>query len=147
MPKDMGFTTDFDKLIKDNEDIKILQNIFQYDKEKTRFVKFSFMFNLFNVALLSEKYFEVYQLFFKDNVPKEDLENIFNDYQLDNLFNLLNFIDKYTDLKIYEKINEKNPHVYCKYMEIEELKKDIIKLKKEKDEINKKINNFWDFKK
>ncbi len=83
-------------------DTSILENIFQYFKENNKFVKFSYKFNIFNISLLCDKFFDIVLLFLLENLTKEQtkeqikeqikekLNIIFNNYDFVKLYKIIN---------------------------------------------------------
>jgi len=92
-------------IISFNKNLGVLKSLFQYDKNN-KFIKMSFSFNIFNIGLLCNKFFDICELFL-NNYHKEQLLNklneIFKDYNIQNLYTL---IDKYK-LSIMNMSNEK----------------------------------------
>lgn len=64
---------------------------FVFNRETGKFITLSFKFNIFNVALLCGKFFEVMSLFLidQDDIMRE-LVDIFGEFSLVNLYNLIN---------------------------------------------------------
>ncbi len=69
---------------------KMIDNIFQINKDNN-FIKLSYMFNIFNISLLCEKYFDIIKLLFSDYIIIDDIIEIFKDFSLVNIYYLINY--------------------------------------------------------
>jgi hypothetical protein len=71
-----------------------INSFFSIYKDTNKFVKFSFNFNLFNIALLSNKFFDIIPLFsdsFNNHKIKEKLQEIFINFNLVNIYNIIEY--------------------------------------------------------
>ncbi len=123
---------------KDKREVKIIKNtinnIFQINKENI-FIKFSFKFNIFNISLLCENYFDIITLLHNDTIELEDIIDIFKDYSLINIYYLINYyktnlniknIDKeFMNYKIHNTNNLNKPELYDKIIHNEKHMKKI----------------------
>ena len=71
--------------------LKTINNIFQINNTNN-FIKLSYMFNIFNISLLCEKYFDIVKLLLdKKDIIIEDIIEIFKDFSLVNIYYLINY--------------------------------------------------------
>ena len=77
---------------------QIIKDIISIDN-KNNFIKLSYKFNIFNISLLCEKYFDIVKLLFSDHIILEDIINIFKDFSLVNIFYLVNYYKTNLNIK------------------------------------------------
>ena len=112
---------------------KTITNIFQINNENI-FIKFSYQFNIFNISLLCEKYFDIVKLLYKDIIEIEDIIEIFKDFSIVNIYYLIkykkNIKQIYTDKNFMNNnfysttldntnINDNNKDIYNNIIKIE----------------------------
>ncbi len=99
---------------KNNDDKKIAMP-FIYDSNK-KFVSLTYKFNIFNLSIMCNKFFDIFLLFLNDfdyYFTKKTLQTIFDGYNLVNLYLLINHYK--TNLDAYENTGFNNKD--CPYNE------------------------------
>ena len=83
---------------------KIINNIFRLDSNNN-FISISYRFNIFNISLLCEKYKDIMELIYNNDIEYSinTIKEIFNDFNLSNIFYLIN---KYKTSLQGKKINK-----------------------------------------
>ena len=77
----------------DEKEMTLLKNLFSIENEYNEFITMSSNFNIFNVALLMGKYFEIVELLLKDIITIDDLMTIFNNKEgLKNIYDTFIYI-------------------------------------------------------
>ena len=147
----------------------ILENIFVFDNESLRYISISYRFNIFNISLLCNKFFDIIPLLINDednDKIKNNLIKIFEEFDIDKFYNLIdNYKFKYTMLKndakydnfnddfiFFNNIDESNKYnkivnveinsITNKDTVIDNLTENIVNLKNILKMINKDIPNF-----
>ena len=89
---------------------KTITNIFQID-DNNNFIKLSYKFNIFNISLLCEKYFDIIKLLFNNKISLENIKIIFKDFSLVNIYYLIiykkNIKQIYNDRNFMNFMNSK----------------------------------------
>ena len=61
--------------------IKLINNIINIDNKRNIFIKLSYRFNIFNISLLCNKYFDIVNIILNnDCIDKHVIEQIFKDF-------------------------------------------------------------------
>jgi len=87
---------------------KTINNIFQINNNN--FIKLSYQFNIFNISLLCEKYFDIIKLLYNDIITLDAIIEIFKDFSLVNIYYLINY--KKNIKQIHTDINFMNNKFY-----------------------------------
>ena len=77
---------------------QIIKDIISMDNQQN-FIKLSYKFNIFNISLLCENYFDIIKLLFSDHIIIEDIISIFKDFSLVNIYYLVNYYKKNLSIK------------------------------------------------
>jgi hypothetical protein len=67
---------------------------FNYDTVNNNYISSTYKFDIFNLSLLCDKFFQIIPLFlynYDENTIKKQLKNIFNKFALDKLYNIINY--------------------------------------------------------
>ena len=116
---------------------KTINNIFQINDDNN-FIKLSYMFNIFNISLLCENYFSIIKLLYKNIIEIEDIINIFKDFNLVNIYYLVNYYKtqiqkkniehEFMDLSVKNTNNLNKSDIYNTIIDIEHQMSNITKI-------------------
>jgi len=106
---------------------KTITNIFQINNNN--FIKLSYKFNIFNISLLCENYFSIIKLLYKDSIEIEDIIDNFKDFNLVNIYYLVNYYKtnikqkniehEFMDMPVKNTNNFMKPDIYNAIINIE----------------------------
>jgi len=123
--------------------LKTITNIFQINNNNN-FIKLSYMFNIFNISILCEKYFDIIKLLLNEkNITLEDIIEIFKDFYLVNIYYLINYkknIKQINNDKIFMNNKIKSNNLYNISNNKNDIYKNIINIEQNMNNITE-INN------
>ena len=117
---------------------KIINNIMQID-DNNDFIKLSYKFNIFNISLLCENYFNIIEILVdREDIIIDDIIAIFKDFSLVNIFYLINYYKTNLNVKninpefmantVCDDDNMNNPQIYNKIIHNEKQMKNITEI-------------------
>jgi hypothetical protein len=110
------FIEQYRSLFKESEkENTILNNLFQYFTDTNKFVKFSYKFNILNISLLCDKFFDIVSLFLIENLTEEKIMDYLN-----------RIFFKYDFVKLYTLVNKYKLNLLA--LEKEDIRKDFVDL-------------------
>ncbi len=117
---------------------KIINNIMQID-DNNDFIKLSYKFNIFNISLLCENYFNIIEILLnREDIIIDEIIDLFKDFSLVNIFYLINYYKTNLNVKninpefmaneVCDDDNINNPQIYNKIIHNEKQMKNITEI-------------------
>jgi len=119
---------------------KIINNFMQIDNDNN-FIKLSYKFNIFNISLLCENYFNIIEILLdrdREDIRIDEIKYLFKDFSLVNIFYLINYYKTNLNVKninpefmankVCDDDNMNNPQIYNKIIHNEKQMKNITEI-------------------